>query len=159
VGDDVGIYDRITLAALTVGNKPKLTIGDSSDISTRIAVLVGNEVCIGSDCMIGCSLITDNPGHNFEYEARHQRLKQERIGRVLIGNRVWAAAESMIIGKVTIGEGAIIGARAVVTKDVPPFCVVTGNPASIVRKLPFPEEMITRLGREEYQKYLDAKVD
>jgi acetyltransferase-like isoleucine patch superfamily enzyme len=159
IGDNVHVYDRITLAALTVGNKPKLIVGDNTDISTRITILVGSEVAIGSSCMIGCTLITDNPGHNFEYKERLDKLKKEKIGKVFIGNRVWAALDSMIIGNVRIGDGAVIGARAVVTKDVPPFCVVTGNPTSIVKKLPFPEEMIARLGREEYQKYLDAKVN
>ena len=69
-----------------------------------------------------------------------------------------AAHQSMIVGNLTIGDGAIIGVNAVVTSDVPPFCMVEGNPARITKKLPFPKEMREILGEEEYSKYLDAKV-
>ena len=50
-------------------------------------------------------------------------------------------------------------ARAVVTRDVPPFCVVAGNPAKIVKKLPFPEEMVEKVGPEAYRKYQRAEPE
>jgi len=64
----------------------------------------------------------------------------------------------MIIGNVRIGDGAIVGTRAFVKKDVPPFCVVGGIPARIIKKLPFPEEMIQKVGEEQYRKYCDAQL-
>lgn len=158
VGKDVKLYDRITMAALTVGERPRLVIGDSTDISTPMTILVGNEVKIGSHCLLGCTLITDNPGHRLDYRERHEKLDRDKIGRVVIGDYVWAALQSLIIGSVTVGFGAVIGARAVVTRDVPPFCVVAGNPARIVKKLSFPEEMVDEIGGDQYESYLNAKL-
>ena len=54
-------------------------------------------------------------------------------GDVVIGNDVWVGEEAMILSGVTIGDGAVIGARAVVAKDVAPYSVVVGNPARTVK--------------------------
>ena len=93
-----------------------------------------------------------------DYGERLERLDKERIGRVLIGDYVYTGHQSQIIGRVTIGAGATIGANTVVTRDVPPFCIVASHPARIVKKLPFPDEMIDILGEEQYQKYLEAEL-
>ena len=55
-------------------------------------------------------------------------------GDIVIGNDVWIGYEAIIMAGVTIGDGAIIGTRAVVTKDVPPYTIVGGVPAKIIRK-------------------------
>lgn len=65
-------------------------------------------------------------------------------GDIVIGNDVWIGYESVILSGVTIGDGAIIGARAVVTKDVSPYTIVGGVPAKPIRKR-FDEETIGRL--------------
>ncbi len=159
VGNDVFIYDRITLAGLTVSDSPKLVIGDNTHIGQPIAIMVGNEVSIGANCLISCNLIADNPGHNLDYRKRFNKLHKILIGRVKIGNYVYTGHHSKIIGNVTIGDGAVVAVDTVVMKDVPPFCVVSGNPARIVKKLPFPKEMIEAVGEEQYRKYLEAEVE
>ena len=65
-------------------------------------------------------------------------------GNIVIGNDVWIGYEAVILAGVTIGDGAIIGARAVVTKDVPPYTVVGGVPAKPIRKR-FPDDTINAL--------------
>lgn len=65
-------------------------------------------------------------------------------GDILIGSDVWIGYEAVILAGVTIGDGAIIAARAVVTKDVPPYTIVGGVPAKAIRRR-FPEETIQRL--------------
>jgi len=135
IGDNVKIYDRSTLAALTIGEKPTLTIGDGSNLSCSTIITVGNRVEIGSGCMIGCRLISDNPGHNVRVEERDKKLDPGQIGRVIIGDHVWAALDSMIIGDVKIGRGSIIAARSVVTKSIPPMSIVAGNPAKVIKRL------------------------
>ncbi|MEG1979813.1 MAG: CatB-related O-acetyltransferase [Victivallaceae bacterium] len=55
-------------------------------------------------------------------------------GDIIIGNDVWIGFEALIMAGVTIGDGAIIGARAVVTKDVAPYTIVGGVPAKLIRK-------------------------
>lgn len=65
-------------------------------------------------------------------------------GDTVIGNDVWIGYEALIMPGVKINDGAIISSRAVVTKDVPPYAVVGGNPAELL-KLRFPQEIIDRL--------------
>ncbi|BAY48725.1 maltose O-acetyltransferase like protein [Scytonema sp. HK-05] len=54
---------------------------------------------------------------------------------ILIGSNVWIGFDACVLPGVTIGEGAIVGARSVVTQDVPPYTIVAGNPARVVREL------------------------
>ena len=72
----------------------------------------------------------------------HPRTK----GNVSIGNDVWIGTEAFILSGVTIGDGAVIAARSVVTRDVPPYSIVAGNPARQVR-LRFSETVIDALQR------------
>ena len=67
-------------------------------------------------------------------------------GDIVIGNDVWIGYEAVILAGVTIGDGSIIGARAVVTKDVPPYTIVGGVPAKPIRKR-FDEDTVSALLR------------
>ena len=58
----------------------------------------------------------------------------DRKGDIIIGNDVWIGYEAVIMSGVTIGDGAIIGARSVVTKDIPPYTIVGGVPARQIRR-------------------------
>lgn len=72
------------------------------------------------------------------------RYRVKRKGQILIENDVWIGHGAVILGGVTIHNGAVVGAEAVVTKDVPPYAVVAGNPARIV-KYRFEEEEVKAL--------------
>lgn len=65
-------------------------------------------------------------------------------GDTVIGNDVWIGREAVIMPGVTVGDGAIIGTRAQVSRDVPPYAVVVGNPGRVV-KLRFPPEIVAEL--------------
>ncbi|WP_114393558.1 CatB-related O-acetyltransferase [Oleisolibacter albus] len=65
-------------------------------------------------------------------------------GDTVVGNDVWIGYEALVMPGVRIGDGSIVAARSVVTADVPPYAVVAGNPARVV-KMRFPEAMVARL--------------
>ncbi len=72
------------------------------------------------------------------------RKAWDNKGDIVIGNDVWIGFEAVILAGVTVGDGAVIGARAVVTKDVPPYTIVGGVPAAPIRKR-FSQEIIDAL--------------
>jgi len=90
---------------------------------------------------------------NFIYDAAvksyfeilpNRKYYNKEYGDTVIGNDVWIGYDALIMPGVTIGDGAIIGARSVVTKDVSPYTIVAGNPARIIRKR-FDDKTINRL--------------
>lgn len=78
-------------------------------------------------------------------------------GDILIGNDVWIGYEAVILSGVTIGDGAVIGARAVVTKDVPPYAIVGGVPAKPIRKR-FDKETIALLLQLKWWDWPEEKI-
>jgi virginiamycin A acetyltransferase len=78
-------------------------------------------------------------------------------GDIVVGNDVWIGYEAVILSGVHIGDGAIIGARAVVTKDVPPYTVVGGIPAKEIKKR-FDEETIQKLQQIEWWNWPVEKI-
>ena len=84
----------------------------------RFEIHTGTDVSIGPEASI-LTLGHDPQSPNFS----------DRGGDVVIGDHVWIGYRAIILPGVTIGEGAVVGAGAVVTKDVPPFAIMVGNPA------------------------------
>jgi len=78
-------------------------------------------------------------------------------GDIVIGNDVWIGYEAVIMAGVHIGNGAIIAARAVVTKDVPPYTIVGGVPARPIRKR-FPDDVIQKLEKLEWWNWPAEKI-
>jgi galactoside O-acetyltransferase len=103
-------------------------------------------ISLGDDVVISWGVtIVDHDSHALDWEYRKsdvadwaqgfKRWDFVSIYPVHIGNKVWIGFGASILKGVTVGDGAVIGANSVVTRDVPPFTVVAGNPARIVRKL------------------------
>lgn len=78
-------------------------------------------------------------------------------GDIIIGNDVWIGFEAVILSGVTIGDGAIIGTRAVVTKDVPPYTVVGGIPAKPIRKR-FSDKVISELLKLQWWNWPETRI-
>ena len=78
-------------------------------------------------------------------------------GDIKIGNDVWIGATSTIMSGVTIGDGAVIGAGSTITKDVPPFAIVAGNPGRVV-KYRFTEEQIEKLLQISWWNWEELKI-
>lgn len=100
-----------------------------------------------------------SPFYKYERDYEDQRAKDSfgNIRRTIIGNDVWIGSFVEIVGGVTIGDGAAIAAGAVVTKDVPPYAIVGGNPAKIIRYR-FDEEKIKRLQDSKWWELNDRQL-
>ncbi len=74
-----------------------------------------------------------------------------------IGSDVWIGTDAFLMPGIKIGDGAIVGARAVVTKDVPPYAIAGGNPAKIL-KYRFPQDMISELLKIKWWDWEDERI-
>lgn len=77
--------------------------------------------------------------------------------KMTIGSDVWIGRNATLLGSITIGDGAIIGAFSVVAKDIPPYAIVVGNPA-VIKRYRFSEEQIEKLLRVRWWLWDDEKM-
>lgn len=118
--------------------KPTISIGSNCYFGAFNHITAINRIEIGNNLLTGKFVtITDN-SHG---ETNFETLQIEPINRplhskgpVIIGNNVWIGDKATILPNVSIGDGAIIAANAVVTKDVPAHSIAAGNPAKIIKK-------------------------
>lgn len=117
---------------IEVGRGARLVIGHGTYLNRNSVVVCHREVVIGRDCMISWDVaILDSD--------EHERAGIESEARPIhIGDRVWIGCRSIILKGVTIGEGAVIGAGSIVTRDVPAYSLAVGQPARVIRQLPRP---------------------
>lgn len=117
---------------------PQITIGNYCNFGAFNHISACNNITIGDGLLTGKWVtIVDNSHGDTDYDSMAiSPIKRKLIskGPVIIGNNVWIGDKATILPGVTIGDGAIIAANAVVTKDVPAFSVVAGNPARIVKQ-------------------------
>lgn len=83
-------------------------------------------------------------GHGWEEGFDIRTWESENRGDMIVGNDVWIGMEAVIMPGMKIGNGAIVAAKSVVTHDVPPYAIVAGNPAKVV-KMRFDETMVKQL--------------
>lgn len=102
-------------------------------INYNVIILDCAPVEIGDHVMIGPNSIITTVGHPMNAEGRRRHLGIAKP--VKIGNDVWIGGNCTVLPGITIGDEAIVAAGAVVTKDVPPKCVVAGVPAKVIKTL------------------------
>jgi chloramphenicol O-acetyltransferase type B len=130
-----------------------------------------DKLVIGKYCSIGSGavfMMAGNQGHRTDWVSTFPFYFQANIfkksknaylksGDTIIENDVWIGSEAMIMAGVAIGSGAVVAARSVVTKDVPPYAIVGGNPATLI-KYRFDEKTITKLLKLKWWDWSEEKV-
>jgi len=114
-----------------------LRVGSRTDLGSYTTIF-GN-VSIGCDCMLAPHVMLAGGNHVFEDRSVPMKYQGSHGGDtrgITIGDDVWIGANAVVVDGVEIGCGAIVAAGAVVTQDVPPYAIVGGNPASVLRYRP-----------------------
>jgi acetyltransferase-like isoleucine patch superfamily enzyme len=151
----IGPDSMINAHFIFESNQGRIDIGSRTFINGGTRLISRSKIEIGNDVTIawGCT-IYDHDSHSLHWEDRADDLKQQlqnyRAGEnmateknwstvkskpIIIKDKVWIGFDCVILKGVTIGEGAVIGAKSVVTKDVAPWTVVAGNPAKFIKHL------------------------
>lgn len=115
-----------------------IVVGDDVSLGYRPILMAAlSEIRIGSHVMFGPQVTVIGGGHNTEMLGRymtdvHEKTGNEDLG-VVIEDDVWVGSRAIILRGVRVGRGAVVGAGTVVTRSVPPYAIVAGNPARIIR--------------------------
>lgn len=148
IGSDSNIEAALVLerSGARIGIGARTHIGSGTVVNAAEMIEIGDDVLIAFDV-----LISDHNSHSLSFRERKEDVRDWIKGKkdwanvamapVKIQNMAWIGARAIILKGVTIGEGAIVGAGSVVTKDVPSWTIVGGNPASVIRELTQEERM------------------
>lgn len=125
------LHDDAGSPYLQIGNN--CSFGEYNHISALNSVKIGNGVLTGRNIII----IDNNHGRTTGQDLLISPTRRPIIsnGPIIIGDNVWICDKATILSNVTIGDGAIIAANSVVTKDVPAYAVVAGSPARIIKMM------------------------
>lgn len=144
--EDIVIEDNcIIRGSLSSTNRGKICMGKYAQIGNNSHLRSVDKIVLGDYCIIANNtIICDNNNHPVNPKDRlivwatppgseERSWKYADHAPIIIGKNVWIGEYARICKGVTIGDGSIVAANAVVTKDVPANCIVAGNPAKIVK--------------------------
>ncbi|WP_447951782.1 acyltransferase [Chryseobacterium koreense] len=143
IGNNFWCLNRLRLEAIDHYNhdnfSPEVIIGDHVNMNNDVHIACINRIEIGDHCLLASRIyISDHDHGAFTKESLRTAPNKRPLiskGPVIIKDHVWIGEGAVILANVTIGENAIIAANAVVTKDVPPNCIVAGVPAKIIKRI------------------------
>ncbi len=131
IASDVVIAGALSLRSDTTN---KVIIGHNTYLNSEVRFGCQNDcITIGNHCLIGPRVSFESGGHNVVYESFKGRGFYTK--KIIVADKVWIGAGSIILQGVTIGKGSVIAAGSVVVKYVNEFCVVGGVPAKFIKLL------------------------
>ncbi|MBL4898719.1 MAG: CatB-related O-acetyltransferase [Colwellia sp.] len=161
IGDYAKIHQAEIGGDVTIGEHTTLW-GPQLVVNSMV-----NPIVIGKYCSIARNVAIQEFNHNFQRPSTHFMNQNvfggsysEDIvssGGIAIGNDVWIGTHSVILSGVKIGNGAVVAANSVVSKDVPPYAIVGGSPAKVI-KYRFSEEIIKHLEEIKWWDWPEEKL-
>lgn len=145
IGNNCSIWSHLGTTQLSAGTCATIEIGDYSFINTGVIISARKHIKIGRDCQIANGVILmDNDFHGVD-----NRYSVPAAKAIVIGDNVWLATRVTVLKGVTIGEGAVVASGAVVTKDVPPYTLVGGVPAKVIRTIK--NDLVNKILQEDIE--------
>ncbi len=114
---------------------PMIVINEGTNIGRRCTLSAANKIYIGRFVLLAPNVFIADTHHEYQnitIPIMHQGITT-KTDRISIGDESWIGINTVIMGNVSIGRHCVIGANAVVTKDIPDYCVAVGNPAKIIK--------------------------
>jgi acetyltransferase-like isoleucine patch superfamily enzyme len=124
IGNKVMLYDKVNFYLDQPG--AEIISGDRTYINRRTEIMSKNSVKIGNGCAISWDVVISDTDY-------HEIEGTSSTNPIVIGDEVWIGCKSTILKGVTIGNGAVVAAGSVVTKDVDPHTLVAGIPAKAIK--------------------------
>ena len=139
IGDEVGLARDIWLNVVpgSGGPPPKIVLGNGCRIGRRSTISAKNRITLSDDVLLAPSVLIMD--HNHEYSDFDRPIHEQGVtegGTIVIEKNCWLGFGAVVLcnaGELRIGRNSVIGANSVVTKGFPPFSVIAGNPAKLLR--------------------------
>ena len=134
VGVPGGVGDNVCIGENTVISGG-VQIGNNTSINSNVSITASppSHIIIGDDCLIAQNVVIRSDDHRFDDVDRLIR-KQGRVGaNIRIENDCWIGANAVVLKGVHLGAHCVVGAGAIVTKSFPPYSVIVGNPAKLLK--------------------------
>lgn len=123
------IIEDFTVVNNAVGN---VHIGNETMIGIGSTVI--GPVSIGNNVMLAQHVVLSGLNHGYEDVSLPPSKQPVSVKKITVEDNVWIGANAVITAGITVGKHAVVGAGSIVTKDVPPYSIVVGNPAKIIKK-------------------------
>ena len=127
VGTNVSIHPTVLIRGAE-----NIAIGNNVNINHGTELYGGGGISIGDDSMIAYNVMIFSDSRKFRSESPLKSLRGRIRAKVVIGNDVWIGAGAILLPGVHINDHAVVGAGSLVSKDVDSWCIVGGNPASVI---------------------------
>lgn len=140
IGDNVTICkdSRLQIVGKHNNEEARIIIGSGSYIAFRCSMIAGEDIVIGDNVLLGSDVTVVSHNHGINPEQNLPYMSQELATESIhIGNNVWIGDKVVITAGVRIGEGSVVGAGAIVTKNIPDYSIAVGNPAIVIKKYDF----------------------
>jgi acetyltransferase-like isoleucine patch superfamily enzyme len=153
LGRDVQLYSRAWLIAVDtwLGQKygGRLEVGDGSVIGHGAQISAARSIKIGKRVGVASGSVIVDHLHDYRYpDVAILDAPLSTPKPIVIGDNSFIGVNAVITPGVTVGEHAFVGANAVVVRDVPPYTVVSGNPARVIRTITSESEVATQVGNQ-----------
>lgn len=152
-------YPQYKIGKGSYGGLKVISWKDNIDVTLEMgaycSIANGVKVFLGGEHRL--DWVTTYPFNVLWESARHVKGHPKSKGNVVIGNDVWIGTDAIIMSGVTIGDGAVIGARSLVTRNVSPYAIVAGNPAKEIRKR-FNDTIIQELLQIRWWEWSDERI-
>ena len=156
LGRNVTVFDSVSLVGLKLFDHPELRIADNTYIAPRVRFMVAKDVTIGSWSLVGCHLVMDNPGHPIADAAGRMTPgggspSPGSVKPVRVGDLCLLGAGSILYPGAQVGDGVVAKIGTHIAGEIPPFCLIEGNPCRVVGKLPISEVLKDHFGEDRYR--------
>jgi len=135
LGSNVQLGFNNLLYASGIGNE-RIEIGNNVSLNANVMINAdrGGSITIGDNVIIGPNVVLRSSNHKFNTTQIPIREQGHESGRIIIKEDVWIGANVVVLPNVTIGKGTVVGAGAVVNKDVEEYSIIGGVPAKVISK-------------------------
>jgi acetyltransferase-like isoleucine patch superfamily enzyme len=160
IGDGSCIGDDVWLNVCVRDEKIRLQIGRCVLVGRRSVISTGGNLEIGNYCIVAPNVYVGDVDHNYTNNINLPIILRGSTDyrSMVIEESCWLAMNCVVTGSLTLGRGCVVGANSVVNKDVPPFSVVAGNPAKIVKMYdPVTKDWVSTRSHDDQKRVLENR--